>query len=185
VLFWKSIAPDAEVTAFEADPAIARVLEANVAAAGLSGVTVIPAAVWTSAGSVTFTGEGADAGRIGGREIVPAVRLADYLLTHVDLLKIDIEGAEVPVLLDCGERLRNVERIVLEYHSFFGEEQRLGELVTLLENVGFRLIMDTEYALASPLNDPLPEGPTDNRLVLYGVRPETHYARGILKEPIG
>ena len=42
--------PDAEIVAFEADPAIAAIAEANIAAAGLRGVTLVRAAAWTCRG---------------------------------------------------------------------------------------------------------------------------------------
>ncbi len=51
--------------------------------------------------------------------MVRTVRLADYLIgDRIDLLKIDIEGAEVPVLEDCAARLDWVDRVFVEYHSF-------------------------------------------------------------------
>lgn len=170
VFFWKQISPAARITAFEADPEIAAVLRANTEAAGFHDVEVVAAAVWTEAGTVPFAAEGADAGRVGHGQLVPAVRLRDYLDSRVDLLKLDVEGAEVSVLLDCGEALRNVERIVLEYHSYVGEEQHLADLLRLLQDVGFRLILDSEYAPESPLLQLPPPADTDNRLIVYGVR---------------
>lgn len=38
-------------------------------------------------------------------------------VTHIDLLKIDVEGAEVEVLLGASHTLKLVDRIILEYHS--------------------------------------------------------------------
>jgi hypothetical protein len=45
------------------------------------------------------------------------VRLADYLAsTRFDLIKLDIESAEAEVIVDCGETLRNVNNVVIEFH---------------------------------------------------------------------
>ena len=171
VLFWKTLAPTARITAFEADPEIARILAENIASARVNDVDVVAAAVATHDGTVTFAPDGADAGRVGGDRVVKAVRLRDYVATPVDLLKVDIEGDEAAVLLDCADRLRHVERIVLEYHSFVSEPQRLGDIVRVLERAGFRLIVDTEYATPSPLREVRSGVVMDNRLIVYAIRP--------------
>jgi len=71
---------------------------------------------------------------------VRAVRLRSYLANEpVDLLKIDIEGAETLVLEDCADLLPNVERLFVEYHSFEGRPQTLHQLLAVLSNAGFRV----------------------------------------------
>ena len=48
---------------------------------------------------------------------VETVRLADYLAgTKYDLVKLDIESAEADVIVDCGDTLRNVNNLVIEFH---------------------------------------------------------------------
>ncbi|MBK9174775.1 MAG: FkbM family methyltransferase, partial [Flavobacteriales bacterium] len=71
---------------------------------------------------------------------VPSVKLRDVLISNgtVDLLKVDIEGAETEVLLDCGDALGGVQRLYVEYHSFRNRPQRLHELLALLAAQGFR-----------------------------------------------
>ena len=124
--------PDAEIVAFEADPAIAAIAATNIARPrACDDVTLVRAAAWTSEGTMRFAAEGSDAGRLGdeGGLEVPTVRLRDWLDRDVDLLKMDIEGAEVDVLLDCADRLDRVGSLVCEYHSFAGRPQRLGEMI--------------------------------------------------------
>ena len=65
-------------------------------------------------------------------------RLRNLLERKVQLLKLDIEGAELEVLRDCGARLQNVERLFVEHHSFLGRPQQLGEFFGILEAAGFR-----------------------------------------------
>ena len=146
-LFFKRSYPRARVTAFEADPAIAAVLAANLRANQCADVEVVPAAVWTESGSLTFRSDGTDSGGIdatgaaaaGGVTItVPAVRLRDYLRDAVvDLLKIDIEGAEGAVLADCATALDNVRALAIEVDEF-DHDRRLGPpLLQLLGDCGF------------------------------------------------
>jgi FkbM family methyltransferase len=165
--------PDAEIIAFEADPAIATLAAANLAAAGLDDVTLVRAAVWTSEGTMRFAAEGSDAGRLGadGGVEVPTVRLRDWLDRDVDLLKMDIEGAEVDVLLDCADRLHRVGRIACEYHSFAGRRQRLGDLIGTLEAAGHRVIVQDAMAPDHPLVDaPADAGGMDMRLNVFARR---------------
>jgi hypothetical protein len=58
----------------------------------------------------------------------------------VDLLKLDIEGAEVPVLQEVAEggRLDLIDQMVMEYHHHLQpDEDRLGGLLSTLERNGF------------------------------------------------
>ena len=85
------------------------------------------AALWTSAGRVTFRAEGTDSGMIdglagtvdGAAVDVPSLRLRDILAAErIDLLKLDIEGAEDAVLADCEPVLDRVGAIVMDLHEF-------------------------------------------------------------------
>ncbi len=60
--------------------------------------------------------------------IVPTLGVA-----HIDLLKIDVEGAEADVLSGAAQTLPIVDRIVLEYHS----PHLLQQVVTLLRRHQF------------------------------------------------
>jgi hypothetical protein len=64
-LYWKRDYPEARITAFEPDPAIADVLRWNLRSAAAEGVTVVGAAVWNSATSLRFIQQGAGGGRLG------------------------------------------------------------------------------------------------------------------------
>jgi FkbM family methyltransferase len=145
-LFFKRRYPAARITAFEADPAIAAMLAENVRRNGASDVEVVAAAVWTETGEVTFRPDGADSGAVAALEgapatdaiRVPTVRLADRLAAErIDLLKLDIEGAETAVLSDCAGVLDHVEALLLEVHEFDPARRRCPELLQLLADRGF------------------------------------------------
>ena len=138
--------PNARITAFEADPAIASVARANVDSFGLENVEIVAAAVTDHDGSVAFTTTGDLAGRIAAKNdssslaqfIVPAIRLEPYLQGEIEFLKIDIEGAEFETLFSVRGQLRNVKRLFVEYHGFAAETQNLPEFLALLTESGFR-----------------------------------------------
>ncbi len=146
-LYLKRKYPSARITAFEADPAIARALVRNVEENHLSHVEIVAAAVWDEKGEVAFTAEGADSGSVASeyrgdstnRITVPTVRLRDVLQAEdqVDLLKLDIEGAEHRVLADCAAELGRVKAIAAELHDFDPRKRKNPATLELLTRAGF------------------------------------------------
>jgi FkbM family methyltransferase len=145
-LFFKSCYPAARITAFEADPAIAVVLTANLGRNRFADIDVVAAAVWKESGTLTFRADRADSGGIaettsatvGSSVEVAAVRLRDYLDDGpIDLLKLDIEGAEGIVLADCAPALHAVRAIQIELHEFDRNRRQGPEILTLLRDCGF------------------------------------------------
>jgi FkbM family methyltransferase len=137
--------PAARITAFEPDPVIADMLRENLHHNGAADVEVVEAAVWNRNGSVAFRAPGSDAGAIeavaadtrGQSREVRSVRLRDWLNEPVDLLKLDIEGAELDVLDDSVEALGCVRRIHLEVHDFDAGRRLLPRCLLRLEEAGF------------------------------------------------
>jgi hypothetical protein len=91
--------------------------------------------------------------------VVPATRLRDHLIEPVELLKLDIEGAEVDVLLDCRDRLSQVRNLFMEYHSFSGQPQRLQAFFGVIEEAGFRVHTHPDVPAPQPfLSRPVMNG---------------------------
>lgn len=144
VLYFKQLFPNAEIIAFEPDEKAYETLKFNISSQGFEDVKLIKKALWDEETTLRFFAEGADGGRIAleseNEDIVQinTVRLKDYLNKKVNFLKIDIEGAELTVLQDCVESLKNVEKIFVEYHSFSDTQQNLQDLLKVLNDAGFR-----------------------------------------------
>jgi FkbM family methyltransferase len=146
-IWFKMRYPRSRVVVFEADPQIANVLQANVNRLALEGVEVVQAAVWHQTGTVPFVGEGADMGAIGNNgsaRQVQAVRLADRITEPVDLLKLDVEGAECEILLDLCEsgRIGLVRRLITEFHVRHQEWDRVAAVLGSLRQDGLQLIIN-------------------------------------------
>lgn len=147
-IYFKQLFPQAKIIAFEPDAAIAAMMKQNLAVFGYNDVTIEQKAVWVANTTLEFNASGGLGGTLaaphseaapGNIITVGAVRLRNYLEQKVDFLKIDIEGAEVTVLKDCADRLTNVERLFVEYHSTPGQEQELDVLLTIVKSAGFRI----------------------------------------------
>lgn len=143
--------PRARLTAFEADPNIAAVLARNLDRNGIRDVDVVEAAVWRENTTLPFRAEGSDAGAIaavaaqtpGSVVDVPAIRLRDRLAgAPVDLLKLDIEGAELDVLEDAADALDHVRAMQIEVHDFAPGRRLLAQCLLVLERAGFSYALD-------------------------------------------
>lgn len=161
-MYWKRVMPAARIVCFEPDSGIAALLRKNIAANGLAGVEVIEAGLAAAAGEAAFRGDGSDGGRIlteaAGEEKrrVPTARLSDHVREPVELLKLNIEGQEWPVLCDLEQtgRLGLVQRIILEYHGWPGGGQRLGDILNLLDRAGYRYIVHDFDRETNPATKP-------------------------------
>lgn len=178
VIYWKQCFPDAEITAFEPDPKIFELLRWNCEIRNLDKVTLINEALWDESTTLEFWSQGADGGHLVddagdcGTEIMPvqATRLRDFLHRHVDLLKLDIEGAETDVLLDCADAIKNVDNLFVEYHSFIGQNQRLDEMLGVLKQAEFRYHLQPELSARQPFMTRPNSNGKDNRINIYGFR---------------
>ena len=153
VLHFKHLYPKATIVAFEPDKEICKVLRKNLTENAAQDVEVVEAAVWTTTGQHSFVSEGADGSRLAGEELdslavykryeARTVRLAEYLdKGHVDFIKLDIEGAETEVILDCADRLRNVDSMVIEFHLMNNSPQSIASLFQTLSDVGFNVAVN-------------------------------------------
>lgn len=143
--YFKHIFPKAQIKAFEADSNIFEYLKKNIEKNGIrDSVELINKAVWTDNNGIEFGMEGADGGSIYKKnsesEKVASVRLKEVLESEkeIDLLKIDIEGAEDAVIADCGESLKRVRRLFFEYHSHKDRRQNLDLILRTLSENNFR-----------------------------------------------
>ena len=176
VLFFKSIYPNAHVTAFEVDPKIFEVLRQNVHGNGFTDVDLVNGAAWWRNETVRFVPEGGDGGRLGtgdeqGGIAVNGIDLSEYLENReFEFLKVDIEGAEGAVLRKCRRHLAKFRFIFVEYHSLANEPQSLGEIVTLLTDAGFRLDVWSEHRSASPFLGRRGPGVFDLQLDIFARR---------------
>jgi len=154
--YFKMIYPGSIIKAFEADPHITKILKSNIKNNGLTNIEVINKAVWINNSDVELSIEGADGSSVYLDENVKkvsSVRLKDLLDSEnrVDMLKMDIEGAENDVILDCGNSLKVVDNIFIEYHSFINSKQKLSGILNVLEQNNFRYFIKNDSVRNMPL----------------------------------
>jgi FkbM family methyltransferase len=145
--YFKSIAPDAHVLAFEPQPTAFALLEENVRHNRLASVECFPIALAREPGVVTLHTPGPAAsgaslhfhGPDWSSTEVEARRLSNQLGgRHVDFLKLDVEGSEHEILKDLSEAdvLCRVGELAVEFHP--RQTDDFVELLQMLSDGGFR-----------------------------------------------
>jgi FkbM family methyltransferase len=105
------LGPQGSIICFEPEPANVAELNRNIAANGLDNVEVIAKAVGNADGIASFSsGINSGIARDGkGDFTCPVCRLDTVLTSHVDFIKIDVEGHECQVL-------EGAQRILRQHH---------------------------------------------------------------------
>jgi FkbM family methyltransferase len=164
VVYFKRLYPQAKIVAFEPDPVLFTLLEHNIASFQFDKVDLIQKAVWIDGNGVNFRPEGGHSGAIVVNDIAKndgntitagSIRLKDVLqsFSTIDLLKMDIEGAENEVLLDCTRVLDRCEHVFVEYHSRKNQPQKLHTILELFSESGYRYHVQEAFCRTQPFID--------------------------------
>jgi surface carbohydrate biosynthesis protein/FkbM family methyltransferase len=156
-IFVKKKYPLAKVVVFEPDPSSKELLLKNLSINEIDGVTVIGAGLYDHIGKVGFHSDGSDGSTItksGMTQQIDVVRLFPYLDGPVDCLKLNIEGAELPVLKDVISVLPSVQQLFIEYHGFPELGQQLHNILHILDSTGFRYIIHDFDHQTNPATKP-------------------------------
>lgn len=114
--------PGARITSFEPDPANLELLRRNVAANADAAWEVVEACAATEDGAMGFLGDHFAVSRApaAGESASTSVASVDALphMADCDLLKMDIEGGEWPLLADPRLASLSAAVVVMEYHAW-------------------------------------------------------------------
>ncbi|MDB4982837.1 MAG: hypothetical protein JWM82_3589 [Myxococcales bacterium] len=136
--------PEARILAFEPNPLVAMSLARSVALSGARGVEVLPTALGTKIGySTLFTTVSDVLTSLDGARVPDAVELTvpvttlDAVLKErnvvgVDLIKVDVEGWELPVFEGAAETLARDRPVVIFEALADAPAQAIDELFTKL-----------------------------------------------------
>jgi len=162
LVFSREVGASGRVLAIEAHPTTYRLLEQTCRLNQLGNVTHLQRAVMDRTGSVTMVEEGshrdffsvvASANGSAGRVDVPGGTLdsicRDEGVERVDLLKMNIEGAERYALTGATDILARTEHVCIACHDFLSEQEpelaTKAFVVEFLRDAGFELILRDEH----------------------------------------
>lgn len=171
ILYFKTQFPKATVIGFEPDPKIFAILRKNVSK--FKDIILHNKAVSKEKGKLSFVAEGGFSGRLNdvalGQNVIAVETepLSAYIDRRIDLLKIDIEGAEYEVLKEIQPKLKMVDKLFIEYHSISGKDQNLDLLLGILKDEGYRIHIKEAFTAKHPFVEiPVVAG-MDNQLEIY------------------
>ena len=160
VLFFKHLYPQAQITAYEADPKIFKYLQKNIRENNYHDVELVNKAVWHENTTLSFVSEGADGGHVSQSDRtqasveIPAVDIAEILTNNkFEFIKMDIEGGEEFVLPRCQGLLDEVKFMFIEYHSPVESKQCLNKLLNILSEEKFRVHICSLRDAIAPFTD--------------------------------
>jgi FkbM family methyltransferase len=150
VLNYKHQWPQSKILAFEPDPNVVPVLRRNLERNNAVDVEIIEGAVWTCDGEANFLTEGADgskltsiAGTSPSRQVVKTVDFKRFLSDPVDLIKMNIEGAEYEVVPHLGDRLAVVKNMLVYCHIDNKDVHPFSRLLATLASAGFMVSLNS------------------------------------------
>ena len=173
-LYFKQLYPEARITAIEPFPPSFKLLEQNVFDNELKNVDLIQAALWHQKLNrlrlhVDRTKDRwhSTAGIMPGSWMstqqtqffyTPTVLLSELIgnLGIVDLIKLDIEGAEGRVIREALLKLNQVKQLLIEYHPTIHQADKtlnmpLIKLVELLKKADFKVQVTKDGKITDPI----------------------------------
>lgn len=150
-LYFKKLYPGAKIIAIEPHPRNFELLKKNVSENNLTDVTLINAALASESGykqlhadtefewhsTVSIFPGAWNATQNTKPFLVQAEPLKKFLTQKVDLLKMDIEGAEIEVLQAARKQLPQIKKIICEYHPNSRQQLHLEESLKFFKETGF------------------------------------------------
>ncbi len=176
VIYFKQLFPQAQIVAIEPDEEIFEYLQKNTYHFGKS-IELIKKALWSEITELPFMSDGADGGRLNKDNNMFTIKkvqttlLSKFITKRVDFLKIDIEGSELEVLIECKDKLHLVDNIFVEYHSFANKLQNLNLILQILSDNGFRYNIQHVGVLSNhPFEKIMIHAGMDNQLNIFATK---------------
>ncbi|MDD4381917.1 MAG: FkbM family methyltransferase [Candidatus Dojkabacteria bacterium] len=154
VLYFKKQYPNSKIISFEPNPNVYPLLLENIETNNIRNVQTYNLALSRKKGvrrlyidksqrgcfsTSSFTKNAWDGKQKSIGIDVQTDRLSNYINKSIDLLKMDIEGAELEVLkeIDSNNKIKMIKKITIEYHQT--DRKRLKELLRILQRNNFNI----------------------------------------------
>lgn len=162
ILYFKFLYPNCSIIAFEPNPMAFLLLKKNIIQNNLIDVELKNVCLSDREESIEFfTGENlltaSNLRERGGESKlnIQAVRLSDYITDNIDLIKIDVEGAEFEILGDLisTKKINFSERYIIEYHHRMNSNKLLADFIKPFEEWNFGYSLKTSFSELGSFQD--------------------------------
>lgn len=123
--------PKAQIISVEASPNTFKIVN-DTAQKTQKNWKVINRAAWKNTDSIAFSDDGESMSHKvlpEGKKMVQGIPLSELAKDDIDLMKIDIEGAEEAFLSQNHEALENVACLVIELHPNYCDTDKVREVI--------------------------------------------------------
>lgn len=160
-IFFKWIYPESTIFSFEPDPKTFLALKKNIDDNNIKGVKIFNFVLSKIEGDIKFfinDRPGFFSMGISKEDnllkeiVVKGIKLSSFIeknqITHIDLLKMDIEGSEGDVVedLSLSGKIGLFSKVIVEYHhNLSGKENGLGEFLSIFEKNGYNIQLDANF----------------------------------------
>lgn len=158
IVFFKALYPKAKIIGFEPEESTYALLEKNIASNDFKEVQLHQVALGMEDATISFFVDPETPGSLAmstirsrslNKEIVVRQRkLSTYIDREVDLLKLDVEGAELAVLQDLVSTgtITRINQMIVEYHhNIHKNQEAFSSFLGQLEKSGFGYQISTSY----------------------------------------
>jgi len=167
ILYFKHLYPNSRIIGFEPNPNSFKLLKKNVEENNLKNVEINNLGLYNEESEISFYIDSnlstligsINKDRGGNKELkVSAKKLSSYLkdVEEVDLVKIDVEGAEINIIMELLESntLNKVKEYIIEYHHNMGEDRsNLSSFLAIFETNGYDYNIKTSFKNISSFQD--------------------------------
>jgi FkbM family methyltransferase len=167
ILYFKKLFPSSKIIAFEANPYAFKLLEENMKVNKIKNVELHNIALFDKETEISFyinddigTLVGSiKAERGGSNELkIDAQKLSNYLknIETVDLIKMDVEGAEVNILSDLfdSSTIHKAKEYIIEYHHNMNDDKSiLSSFLQKFELNGFSYNIKANFRFINSFQD--------------------------------
>lgn len=167
VLYFKKLFPSSHIIAFEANPHVFKLLEQNMEVNSINNVLLHNVALYDHETEISFfigdnigtLGGSINKDRGGANELkVRTEKLSQYLKKYesVDLIKMDVEGAELNIIADLMESssINIAKEYIIEYHHNMNDSKsNLSAFLQQFELNGFNYNIRTNFNTINSFQD--------------------------------
>lgn len=165
-IYLKWLYSNSTIHSFEPMPSTFQFLQRNVTNNNLKNVFLHNVALSNENGTIEFFGEDTtnlmssilDQRGLGNKIVVEGKKLSELIEKPVDLLKIDVEGAENLIIEDLLKanmlNKKYIQQIIMEYHHKLpNQSSKLGEFLRPFEENGYEYQIRGEYSKLGQFQD--------------------------------
>jgi len=152
IIFFKIVYPQSKIISFEPDPNIFKLLSLNIQTNKLNNITLYNNALFSNNKILKFY-DNSSTDPLSAKSIansiysqnhskkftfVKSLKLSKFINTNIDILKLDVEGAETKILYEIKNQIQKIRNIVLEFHTHSTyRDNKLSIILNVFENNKF------------------------------------------------